>query len=844
MLALVSQEVALGSPADHGALLGLGDDDHAQYTHISAARTITAQHTFNPATPMAPFGIGANGANQTVTNLRAGSLPWSIIAGNGITGGGALTADRTLNLGTPGTLSATSTNTATGNHTHSITGTDDPGASKSILTSSTSGHLTLTGLSIGDGTPLDDAIILPTGGGWIGPSATNYISFTPAGSNVRLRQNLIITDGTDDAGLNIDTGGLLEIYADGDIELMPATSDVFPGDDTINLGGVQRKYLTLHARELWVTRLIAETVMATIGGRVIVAPSTSFAVDLGDTGLDNTIYTEHNNLAVDDIIYCEFDGRFEAMLILTGPTGAGPYTYGVTRNLDGSGLTPWYTGEGIFNTGQPDDGYIDLYANSAISDSTIGPAIMIGIRTGTNWNDIVEAGAFGNLNGLYGYSADTYGVAFGRYGSGYSHMTIDPTAGIRMRNGTGTVVGQWEPDGDFTLGQVATDKANFFWDQSEGRLSVRGGTAGTVEAVYFDNQGVLSAGLGDVILNTDGISIISSTTYDDINSYKFTDSAGTVAGGLYHYQASPSNYMKLHNQKVGTRTSDLKILNESYENGQLTLTVANYYPTYASRTLLLSGNGLDVQASMQVDGTTHLQGQTHMGIQTLSTPSTNQTYGLTIDQYTADDEVLALGSSSDVAHGMTNEVDTQMFGVFSKIAVNDGGLDISAYTEQTSAYRVRGCSTNDNTTKGDTALAPIELIARKRNLGSTTSPGTNANLLVVGHTTGAYNGTVFIIDKEGDYHYHGSGSAFDEYDDAHLLRAMALSLPGPGIVQSKFDAILTHSKEDLANLGIVTYNENSAPFINGPALQKLLMGAVWQLYEEIQKLKTATKTRG
>lgn len=44
-----------------------------------------------------------------------------VIAGSGLTGGGALSADRTLTLGTPSTVGASSTNSASGNtHTHAL----------------------------------------------------------------------------------------------------------------------------------------------------------------------------------------------------------------------------------------------------------------------------------------------------------------------------------------------------------------------------------------------------------------------------------------------------------------------------------------------------------------------------------------------------------------------------------------------------------------------------------------------------------------------------------------------------------------------------------------------------
>lgn len=53
-----------------------------------------------------------------------GGVPTSriITAGNGLTGGGALSADRTLTLGTPSNITSTSTNSVTStSHTHALT---------------------------------------------------------------------------------------------------------------------------------------------------------------------------------------------------------------------------------------------------------------------------------------------------------------------------------------------------------------------------------------------------------------------------------------------------------------------------------------------------------------------------------------------------------------------------------------------------------------------------------------------------------------------------------------------------------------------------------------------------
>jgi hypothetical protein len=73
-----------GGGLDHGDLAGLGDDDHSQYVHNSIARTITAQHTFNPAgQPQAPFVLGGQAQKQLVVDFNADLLngqDWTVAA--------------------------------------------------------------------------------------------------------------------------------------------------------------------------------------------------------------------------------------------------------------------------------------------------------------------------------------------------------------------------------------------------------------------------------------------------------------------------------------------------------------------------------------------------------------------------------------------------------------------------------------------------------------------------------------------------------------------------------------------------------------------------------------------
>ena len=203
------------------------------------------------------------------------------------------------------------------------------------------------------------------------------------------------------------------------------------------LGTLNNKWLAISAAELWVETLVAANTMATIGGRILVGPTTELTTDLGSAVGDTTIATKHNNLAVNDNVYLEANGAVEFMLVTGGPTGAGPYSYTVTRDRDGTGRNAWPAGSAVFNTGTTGDGFIDLYSVAGINTaSSLGPTIVGNVRTGTAYNAWAPRWAVGNLRNLYDYgtAADTYGFVAGDYTKTW--VGIDDTNGFRIKYGS------------------------------------------------------------------------------------------------------------------------------------------------------------------------------------------------------------------------------------------------------------------------------------------------------------------------------------------------------------------------------------------------------------------------
>ena len=93
----------------------------ASATKLATARTIGGVSFDGSANINLP-GVNTAGNQSTTGNAAsATNCSRSVIAGNGLSGGGTLTADRTVTLGTPGNITATSTNSvSTTSHTHNL----------------------------------------------------------------------------------------------------------------------------------------------------------------------------------------------------------------------------------------------------------------------------------------------------------------------------------------------------------------------------------------------------------------------------------------------------------------------------------------------------------------------------------------------------------------------------------------------------------------------------------------------------------------------------------------------------------------------------------------------------
>ena len=211
--------------------------------------------------------------------------------------------------------------------------------------------------------------------------------------------------------------------------------------------------------------------------------------------------------------------------------------------------------------------------------------------------------------------------------------------------------------------------------------------------------------------------------------------------------------------------------------------------------------------------------------------------GITLQQGSNDDSILTM-KSSDVAHGITDNAETDTYAVFKKNDGNSGGLDLFTFSERTDGeyFRIIAHGNGLSSTKSTSGIGAMHFVTLIKSGTGAGAISSNDNILTI--SNGA--STRFIFDQEGDFHADSSSTTFDAYEDAHLIRAYDLS-HGKGVIDSKFDKFVSYNHEKLAELQLVGREEDGTPnnMVSVTGMQRLHNGAIWQQYEKHQRLAEA-----
>jgi hypothetical protein len=630
---------------------GMSADDHLGYVATAIARTITAQHTFSPSVVQAPFLLGQNAKGQTIDGLKAHQLARSVSAGSGLTGGGELSSDVVLSVswGTP-TISTiqpddtanagASVNPARSDHRHAISASapgaiypEAPAAEGAATSFARSDHQH----SASAGVP---GSILPDDTAYKGVATSFALSDHRHGITASIPGSILPDNSADEGvatsfsrsdhrhgittaapgansvNLAASTKGTGNTFSRSDHthqldqSIAPTwTNDhVFRGlltsrhhmpelTDTYDLGSSTKLWRKGWLSELD-TILFAQNTITLLGGWLLVSKGEGSVVTEVDTNITQIDFGDGASLAANDFVLFRASLKMEYMQIVSNVNGN---IWNVTRNIDGSGANAWPAGAPYVNLGYNGTGRIELNAYDT-------PRIQI-ITQGSAYNAQVEVSRLGDLNGNWGYTGQTYGIALGEYGANKANLTWDAANGLRLRTYTTTVLqldnaGNADITGKLRLPgtnsalaigstpPTASNSGTGLWLDRTGLYSL----ASNVQQIKIDATTGKLWGGSTVYLDSTGVTVKSSDSAAAApNSFKF-DYNGSRPFAIYNWMYSDYAYTEIYGHPMASRNTEVRIVAESPSSkfANLYLYARNYSGADASLSLYKPSSGSSI----------------------------------------------------------------------------------------------------------------------------------------------------------------------------------------------------------------------------------------------------------
>ncbi len=667
--------------------------------------------------------------------------------------------------------------------------------------------------------------------------------------------------GTEESILASDASGgltLVNLDLSGNLSTARVASDLIPElTDTYDLGTSDFLW-----RKGWLSELdavlFAQNTKTLLGGWFSVGPGEgTFPADVaaGDTAIDFG-----QEMTPGHFVEIQAAGKVEFMQVGALVSGT---TYNVTRNLDGTGANDWPAGTVYAINGASGAGRIELNAYDT-------PRLNL-ILQGATYNAKTEIIRLGDLNGNWGYSSTKYGLAIGQYAAGKTNITLDQDGAFRIRLHATERIG-------LTAAGVLSIKdsggnAVFTFNAAQGAEFTKFLSLGANGGIY---QGGYQAGHeGDPAYPEGGLKMYRDPTgYGVIHGF---------AGRVWSSEFGPQGVRVFENYPLRFARQDpsrnllatIGVQSEyNYWYDRLTLRVGYYGPGIARIAATTTGGTENALLTLSVNHDTddgHItlgtNGTNKLGVTPTyiytecdlrvehglyvgsrsvdpaadwiyadgglyvgDTANANQTKGLTINQGSATDEILAL-KNSGVAHGITDITETDTWGVLKPNAgggiwmmgvCDANGGDNSALLLDAILYNAA------NKLKSTSALGVITLRSRLKSGTSVQDVGTNGNLMVLRNRAT----TRFIFDAEGDLHLDGTSSAYDDHDDLALLHGFrAAAAPE---LRQRWGQFIEQARPVLEATGVATFNPNGEVWYGVRGLQMLTIDALRQFAERTE----------
>ena len=601
-----------GSATDHGSLTGLGDDDHPHYLRADGTRAMTGSLTMGSGLTVDGVDISAHAADANAHHAAVTAFDASIaivpnqmlrvktgtnsglgVGGDGLivqpktdggletsasgvgvklpTNSGLVTTSSGLYIGTPGTITATSSSGVTGAaHNHAVTSSNDTsgGIATTLLASSSEGGLGVARLGVG---------IAPN------TSAAAYIRAKATDDySILLKQ---LSGQTADMWRVEDTAGnpLIRLTGGGDLESgTPGFTSGQTGWQIAANGDAEFNDVFVRG-ELHATTFVADEMHAT-GGTLAVMTVAKVAPAVG--GSDNTLPSTGSSFTLNvqasyDTGLCYFSANdviriktmgeiasggsldlYDIYLTVTsvgsqagrdlanGEAGYHPLTcvrrYGGATGFvipAGSAAVRWakvsqgsgYTGGIILTSDLQYSPYIDIFTVDAT-------------QTGATWQSAPVTPKprvrVGNLRGVLGKSADEWGMAAGTDLSDATtaaRYIVASDLGLDLRNidlsiysGADKVIGLERTNGlEFLINTTFDRVRSVTWENSVGSpvASIAANITGSVVHMELG----IDPTYGTSSQHVTGLDIYSDTGVSWVNvtaDNLITDGAFYAGGGM------------------------------------------------------------------------------------------------------------------------------------------------------------------------------------------------------------------------------------------------------------------------------------------------------------------------
>ena len=224
-----------------------------------------------------------------------------------------------------------------------------------------------------------------------------------------------------------------------------------------------------------------------------------------------------------------------------------------------------------------------------------------------------------------------------------------------------------------------------------------------------------------------------------------------------------------------------------------------------------------------------------------SSPTNNENSALTLMQGGADNQIFAL-KSSDVAHGMTDQMDTDAYFAIKKAVGGSGGAMFEAASQGCVVICGQLYGSVDCSTRSTSGKAHMQFKMYGRTGTGVTVKGTGSNAFAISHA----GNMRFVVDVCGNVYYDGTTNAsnWDEHCDVSLLTATrAITMPEDADFKHRFSSFIDEYACALEATGVVTLNRDTdnIPFVNTKALNGLIIDSIRQVHEKVIGLENQFK---